>query len=69
MAPFTARTEGGHGQSLAVKSGAEAAADARRTSRLVIAADVQLRGRMAMARCLRAVISLADGLHAYHGST
>ena len=49
VAPFTARTEGGPGQSLAVKSGAEAAAGARRTSRLVIAADVQLRlrGRIA----------------------
>ena len=61
VAPFTARTEGGPCQSPAVKSGAEAAAGARRTSRLVIVADVLLQGRMAVARCLRAVISLADG--------
>ena len=61
MAPFTARTEDGPCLSPAVKSGAEAAAGARRTSRLVIAADVQLRGRMAVVRCLRAFISLADG--------
>ena len=61
MAPFAARTEGGPVRGLAVTSGSEAAAGARRTSRLVIAADVQLRGRMAVARCLRAVITLADG--------
>ena len=61
MAPFAARTEGGPFRGLAVTTGSEAAAGARRTSRLVIVADVLLRGRMAVARCLRAVISLADG--------
>ena len=45
MAPFAARTEGGPVRGLAVTSGSEAAAGARRTSRLVIAADAQLRGR------------------------
>ena len=62
MVPFTPRTGRTPGPGLVAKYSAEAAAGARRTSRLVIAADdVQLRGRMAVARCLRAVISLADG--------